>query len=110
MTRALNQFINSKIKFSLFRFNGMIRSTTVSLRDQNGPRGGLDKFCLLKIELDGGMPDLIVKDLQKDPYLAIGKAIARAKYALSREIHKVHGMKKRALKFNQTPSVELIEQ
>jgi ribosome-associated translation inhibitor RaiA len=85
MTDALDQYIHSRIGFALSRFNGLIRKIVVSVVDENGPKGGVDKSCTVRIRTDQ-RSELIVKDTEADVYVAIGRALARSKQALTRHV------------------------
>ncbi len=51
---SLNQETKSKIQEIVFRaldrFNNIIRRVEVRLLDKNGPKGGVDKLCTLKVQ------------------------------------------------------------
>jgi len=53
LTPALRQHTERRLHFALGRANGQISRLTVRLSDLNGPRGGEDKRCLLRITLTG---------------------------------------------------------
>ena len=53
LTPALRQHTERRLHFVLGRANGQISRLTVRLSDLNGPRGGEDKRCLLRITLTG---------------------------------------------------------
>jgi len=53
LTPALRQHTERRLHFALGRASGQISRLTVRLSDLNGPRGGEDKRCLLRITLTG---------------------------------------------------------
>jgi putative sigma-54 modulation protein len=69
------------------RFSGMafrIARLHVTLKDVNGPRGGLDKVCILRAELAGG-GEILVRDRSSHLRRAIDRCARRLKHAVGRE-------------------------
>ena len=69
------------------RFSGMafrIARLHVTLKDVNGPRGGLDKVCILRAELTGG-GEILVRDRSSHLRRAIDRCARRLKHAVGRE-------------------------
>lgn len=64
-----------------------LRRIVVSLADENGPRGGDDKRCSLRVELEKG-PTVQIEDTQSDLYVAIGRAAERASRTVARRIQR----------------------
>ncbi len=75
-----------RLEFALGRFASRVRSLTVRLTDLNGPRGGLDKKCLIAVRLDRPRKVLIVEDVDADGDAVISRAADRAARAVSRAI------------------------
>jgi putative sigma-54 modulation protein len=65
-----------RLRFALDRFADRIRSVVVQFRDPNGPRGGVDALCQLRVSLTNGEV-LVVEQLSEDPFLAVGRAADR---------------------------------
>jgi ribosome-associated translation inhibitor RaiA len=55
------------------------------LSDINGPRGGADKRCHVRVVLDG-LHDVVIEDIEADLYVAIDRATDRAGRTLVRKI------------------------
>ncbi len=51
LSPSLAPFARRRLEFALARFDARVRSLTVRVADLNGPRGGLDKRCLVAIRL-----------------------------------------------------------
>jgi len=62
-------------------------STVIRLSDVNGPKGGNEKCCLLKMTI-AGMPDTIIESKANDLYAAIDQAFNRASRTLCRRLSK----------------------
>ena len=77
LTDALENHVHNRLGFTFSRTSGRVRRVNVRLSDLNGPRGGIDKSCLIEVRLDG-LPAVVVEDVQPDMYTAIDRAIGRA--------------------------------
>lgn len=49
LSAELKDYVKRRVHFSLGRFAGRIGSLSVRLTDINGPRGGLDKCCDIRV-------------------------------------------------------------
>ncbi len=57
------------------------------MSDLNGPKGGVDKRCLVRVSGPHRL-DVTIEERGSDMYTAIDRATARAKHALLRELTK----------------------
>ena len=81
----LKEFIHRRAHFGLGRFASRIRGVTVRLEDVNGPKGGLDKCC--DIRVDAGLPtNVMVRERQENLHSAVSLAMERAQRALKRRL------------------------
>ena len=85
LTDALDNHVHRRLDFTLARGARRVRSVGVRLSDLNGPRGGVDKRCLIEIRLDG-LPVVVVEDTQADLYTAIDRAATRAGRTVMRRL------------------------
>lgn len=85
LTDALENHVHNRLGFTFSRTSGRVRSVNVRLSDLNGPRGGIDKSCLIEVRLDG-FPAVVVEDVQQDLYTAIDRAIGRAARSVLRRL------------------------
>ncbi|MEN6497551.1 MAG: HPF/RaiA family ribosome-associated protein, partial [Thermoguttaceae bacterium] len=53
LTKELRQQIMRRLQFALGRFAPRIQAVAVAISDENGPRGGPDKRCQLRITTRG---------------------------------------------------------
>ena len=51
LTDKLRYYVERRLKQAIGRFEKQVESVTVHLEDVNGPRGGVDKLCLITAEL-----------------------------------------------------------
>jgi len=85
LTDALHNHAERRLRFALTCLNEHIQRVVMRLSDINGPRGGADKRCHLQIVL-AGLPDVVIEDTEVDLYVAIDRAVDRARRTLVRKI------------------------
>ena len=85
LTDALEKHVQDRLRFAFSRVSGRVRRVLVTLSDINGPRGGVDKRCLLEVRLDG-LSSVVVEDIQTDLYTAIDRACGRAARSVMRKL------------------------
>lgn len=84
--RASADLARRRLEFALGRFASRIRSLRVRLTDLNGPRGGLDKQCLVTVRLDRPRRVIVIEDVDPDEAVAMSRAVERAARAVSRAV------------------------
>jgi putative sigma-54 modulation protein len=77
LTEALEKHVHNRLGFTFLPASSRVQRVRVRLSDLNGPRGGVDKCCLVEVRLEG-LPVVVVEDVQSDMYTAIDRAIGRA--------------------------------
>lgn len=77
------EHLQNRLRRSLARFVHRIESVTVSFEDVNGPRGGIDIQCRIRL-LMFPRGEINVSAVGKSAYLAMHNAIQRAKRRLRR--------------------------
>lgn len=87
LTQSLRGHVYKRLAFTLGRCSSRVHRVEVRLSDINGPRGGVDKSCKIKVQLPG-KPDIVVEDVQADLYTAIDRAAGRAGRTLARRLHR----------------------
>ena len=80
---ALRGLVERRVHFVMRRVSAQLARVRVLLSDVNGPRGGVDKHCLLELKTDRG-GTLHVSALATDWRVAINDALARAGNTLGR--------------------------
>lgn len=81
----LEVYIDRHVHFALSRFSDRIRSVRVVLSDTNGPRGGTDKLCTIRVALRAGSV-LQVEDVDSTLEVAVNRACARIGGRVTREL------------------------
>ena len=81
-TQRLTRFAKQQVKRTLGRVSDPIQSVTVRISDINGPKGGDDKECVLRIHAPRQRP-LIIRTLGQEPHAALMTCLQRAKRVLT---------------------------
>ena len=84
LTDGLRARVEHRLRFALTRFQDQMSGISVRLSDVNGPKGGADKRCLVRIKAKG-LPDIVVADTEADLYVAVDRAVDRARRTLERD-------------------------
>ena len=85
LTETLENHALNRLGFTFLHASSRVKRVRVRLSDLNGPRGGVDKCCLVEVRLEG-LPVVIVKDVQSDMYTAIDRAVGRAARTVKRRL------------------------
>ncbi len=83
-TTALAQ---RRLELALGRFTGRVRSLSVRLTDSDGPRGSIDKKCLIAVRLARPRRVIVIEDVDADAAVVVSRAAERVSRAVSRAIH-----------------------
>ncbi len=82
---ALRQHIERCLGFGLDWARHDVSRVVIHLSDINGPRGGRDKRCQLRIPLSH-MRDVVIEEIASDPLVAVARAVDRAARSLERRL------------------------
>jgi len=91
LTDALRSHAERRLRFTLTCCDDHIQRVVMRLSDINGPRGGADKRCHLRVIL-AGLPDVVIEDIEADLYVAIDRATGRAGRTLVRKVGRQHSL------------------
>jgi putative sigma-54 modulation protein len=81
----LHQHIERCLSFGLGWARHDVSRVVISLSDINGPRGGNDKRCQLRIPL-ARMRDVVIEEVAGDLQIATARAVDRAARSLERRL------------------------
>jgi len=101
LTDALRSHAERRLRSTLTCCDDHIQRIAIRLSDINGPRGGADKRCHLRVLLDA-LPDVVIEDIETDLYAAIDRATDRAGRTLVRKIDRQQSL----LRQGRPPSSE----
>ena len=106
LTEALRNHAERRLRFALTCCNDHIQHVVMRLSDINGPRGGKDKRCHLRVVL-ASLPDVVIEDIEANLYVAIDRAVDRARRTVVRKIDRQRSLIRqgRPLISNAQPSV-----
>lgn len=85
LTDGLREHAERRLRFALDWARHEIGRVVLRFSDINGPRGGSDKRCQVRIPLPR-MRDVVVEDTAADLYVAMDRAIERAARTLERRL------------------------
>ena len=79
----LRDLAEQRVRFALRRLGRLVPRVEVQMSDVNGPRGGIDKRCLVELRTDGA-GSVVVSSVAGDWRTALDQALARAARSLTR--------------------------
>jgi putative sigma-54 modulation protein len=79
------QDITQKLKSSLSHFESQVHSALLTVTDVNGPKGGKDMLCKIRLKI-AGIPSILIQEKNESLWNAIDGAIRRTKQTLKRKI------------------------
>lgn len=97
LSSAIDRFVRDEVGSSLERFADDIVSVDVFLKDTNGPKGGIDKQVVMRVQLRGRQ-QITMQTTRDDLYSAIRISIKRAKRAVRRNLRKARRFEKLSLR------------
>ncbi len=89
MSEAIDTHVRERVSAALDQHSSHVRSVAVTVRDENGPKGGVDKSCLLQVDLDFRHEPVIIKKLHEDIYLAVTEAADAVKRTVGRLVNRL---------------------
>jgi putative sigma-54 modulation protein len=98
LTPGLHGHILQRISRSMQCIRDDIRKVAIRLSDDNGPRHGNDKRCLVRVALHG-RKEVVIRDIHGDMYSAITNAAMRAAHAVKKLLRQRRERRGRAEKF-----------
>ncbi len=97
LSSAIDTFVRDEIRTALERFTEEIISVDVFMKDTNGPKGGVDKQVLIRVQMRGRQ-QITLQTTREDLYAAVRISIKRAKRAVRRNVRKARRFEKLALR------------
>jgi hypothetical protein len=82
--------IRRKLDTKFGKFAGSIERMSMRLKDVNGPRGGVDHVCRIKVVLRN-LPSVVYEKQDVSLDTAVGGALAGAERAVRRTLQRIHG-------------------
>lgn len=88
MSEAIGEHVRDRLSSALDQHATHIRGVGVTLRDENGPRGGVDKSCQVQVDLASQQEPVIIKKQHDDIYLAVTEAADAVKRTVGKLVNK----------------------
>lgn len=99
----LRSYVRERLGFKLGKFAKRVERATVRFEDVNGPRGGVDIACRLKVVLSG-LASVVVEDVAAGPYEAFDRAGDRVERAVRRTLDRAQRSGARRGRRHKEPS------
>jgi len=88
LSEAIDSHVRDRLSAALDQHATHIRGVGVTLRDENGPRGGVDMTCQVQIDLASQNQPVIIKKQHEDIYLAVTEAADAVKRTIGKLVNK----------------------
>jgi putative sigma-54 modulation protein len=102
LTDGIRAHAHKRLQYAIGWAHEHVELAHMRLFDLNGPKGGQDKCCRIRIDCRRGAGDLTIEETQPDLYVAIDRAADRARRNLSRHLER-----QREFRRFQTPRDEI---
>ena len=81
----LHDQITRRVHFALSRLDGSIQAVDITIADINGPRGGADKQCQIRVR-GPALKTIVIEHLGLDSLATVSLALDRAARAVLRRV------------------------
>lgn len=89
VTPALAEHLRRRLGFVLTRHGNRIQRVAIRVGDENGPRGGVDKYCRIQVHLLDA-PVAVVTDVGAELYAVIDRAADRVGRVVVKHLNRTH--------------------
>jgi ribosomal subunit interface protein len=89
VTVALAEHVRRRLAFVLTRHSDRIQRVAVRVGDENGPRGGVDKYCRIQVHLLYA-PVAVIEDVGVELYATIDRAADRVGRVVVKHLDRMH--------------------
>jgi len=97
MTSAIDQFVRDQVRTALQHVSENIIAVDVFMKDANGPKGGVDKHALVRVQLRNRQV-LAVETVHDNLYAAIKTGSKRTKRTVRRHLRKSQRIHKQRMR------------
>lgn len=102
VTTQTQELIERRLAFALGRFGPAVTRIRVSLSDDNGPRGGHDKTCLIEAKLRSVSDPIVVEVTDDQIEAAVSRAAERLARRVNDELGRQRDLRRRPRGENET--------
>ena len=103
----LDTFVRSHLINALERFDADIIAIDVFMKDLNGPKGGVDKLVLIRVQLPGRQV-VTIESQHENMYAAIRNGVKRTRRAVRRQLSKSRQIDRRRINDVAMPTLPKI--
>jgi ribosome-associated translation inhibitor RaiA len=96
-TSAIDRFVRDQVRTALQHLSEHIIAVDVFMKDANGPKGGVDKQALVRVQLRNRQV-LAVETVHENLYGAIKKGAKRTKRTVRRHLRKSQRISKQRMR------------
>lgn len=89
VTPALAEHLRRRLGFVLTRHSDRIQRVAIRVGDENGPRGGVDRYCRIQVQLLDA-PVAVIKDVGAELYAVIDRAADRVGRVVVKHLDRTH--------------------
>lgn len=89
VTPAMAEHMRRRLGFVLTRHGDRIQRIAICVGDENGPRGGVDKYCRIQVHLLDA-PVAVIKDVGAELYTVIDRAADRVGRVVVKHLDRTH--------------------
>ncbi len=93
--------IEDRLRFALRRFSHMVRRVEFCLTDLNGPKGGVDKRCRVRLITSEGK-ELFLEGSGSDSYSVVSNVLDRVRVLVSKARSKQRQMRRKRAQYFAT--------
>jgi putative sigma-54 modulation protein len=97
MSNAIDQFVRDQVRAALRRLSEDIIAVDVFMKDSNGPKGGIDKQALIRVQLRNGQV-IALETEHHNLYAAIKSGSKRTKRAVRQHLRKSQRIQKQRMR------------
>ena len=97
LTAAIDTFVRSELQSAFERLDAEVVTIDVSMKDANGPKGGIDKQVLICVRLRNRQQVALDAE-HENLYAAIKVGVKRAKRAVRRTVRKSRRVHRQSLR------------
>ena len=97
LSNAIDAFVRNRLRVALKRLSASVVAIDVFAKDTNGPKGGIDKQVLIRVQLPNRQM-LAIETTHENLYAAIEKGAKRTKRAVRRQLRKARHIEKQRLR------------
>lgn len=97
MSDAIDQFVRNRLNSALRRFDDEITAVDVYMKDENGPKGGVDKRVIIRVR-QRSRPMFAVDTASENLYAAVELGVKRTKRVIRRQLRKTRRISRISLR------------